>query len=172
MTQLTIPLAELRRLAGIDAADTSQDTALAALQTAEQAAAEYMLDPIALAAAASDDGLRATLTLGVAETLAGSFLSQQARAPGAADGVKIGDLTLNPASAGSNNAAEALRQQGAARLKPFGRPVIAPVVGGVGAGQSLADASDEGPLVAPIAASVFDCGCADAVPSACDGGPV
>ena len=98
MTVLTIPLAELRRLAGIDAADASQDAALAALQASEQAAAEYALDPAALASSATDDGLRATLTLGVAETLAGSFLSQQARAPGAADGVKIGDLSVSPAS--------------------------------------------------------------------------
>lgn len=40
MTQLTISIGELRRLAGIDAADTGQDAALALTQASEQAAVE------------------------------------------------------------------------------------------------------------------------------------
>lgn len=165
MTQLTITIAELRRLAGIDGADTSQDAALALVQTAEQAAVEYALDPAALAASAADAGLRATLTLGVAETLAGSFLGQQARAPGAADGVKVGGLSLSPV--GAADRADALGRQGATRLKPFARPVLTPVAGS-GAAQALAGAAD-GPLSAPVLASVFDDACSDVTPSACDG---
>lgn len=70
----------------------------------------------------------------MAETLAGSFLGQQARAPGAADGVKVGDLSLGPAGTA---AADALVRQGAARLKPYARPVLVPVAGRVaGRGRS------------------------------------
>ena len=66
MTLLTIPAAELRRLAGIDASDTSQDAALLAVQASEQPAHEYALDPDTLTSALSDAGLLAVLTLGVA----------------------------------------------------------------------------------------------------------
>jgi len=166
MTQLTIPIAELRRLAGIDATDTSQDAALALLQASEQGAVEYALDPAALTASATDDGLRATLALGVAETLAGSFLGQQARAPGATDGVKVGDLSLSPSgTAGGAALADALSRQGAARLVPFRRPVIVPLAG-PSSGQGVAVAP-EGPLSAPTTASAFDDACSDVTTDAC-----
>ncbi len=122
MTLLTVPVAELRRLAGVDAGDTSQDAALLAVQAAEQPAHEYGLDPDALASAGGDAGLRAVLTLGVAQLLAGSYLQQTARAAGATDDVALGPLqitlsrTHNPAQLG-----DLLAGQGAARLSPYVR---------------------------------------------------
>lgn len=165
MTQLTIPITELRRLAGIDASDTSQDAALAQVQAAEQEAAEYALDPAALAAAPSDDGLRATLTLGVAEILAGSFLGQQARAPGAGDDIRFGDVALSPSrTQGAVQIGEALTQRGAARLAPYRRASLT-----VGGGTSLTvdTPPDSGAVSVQIAPSVFDGGCGDAPIDCC-----
>lgn len=134
-TILTIALPDLRRLAGIDAADTSQDAALQAVQAAEQAVIEYGLDPDQLAATATDAGLNATLALGAAEILAGRYLQQQARAPGVLDDFKIGPLTLTAAKApGLVALAQGLAQHGAARLSPYGKAPSA-VSGGIASAQ-------------------------------------
>ena len=91
MAVLTIEVAEIKRLCAISGADTSQDDDISALIAAEQAAHEYALDPAVMLAAQAADlvnpllpaapGLVATLTLGVAEIMAGSYLVQIARAP-------------------------------------------------------------------------------------------
>ena len=92
------------------------------LLTGQQAALEYTLDPAILAASAGDAGLQATLTLGVAEALAGEFLRRQARAPGATDDFHLGPLTVS-ASRTDNQAqlGERLSLLGLKRLEPFGR---------------------------------------------------
>ena len=53
---LSIAVADLKRLVGIAAGDTSQDTALGATLAAEQAVWEYGLDPAVLAASVGDAG--------------------------------------------------------------------------------------------------------------------
>lgn len=156
MTQLTILRADLKRLGGIDPADTSSDTALDAVIAAEQGASEYALDPAILGASPLDAGLRATLTLGVAESLAGSFLKGQARAVGATDDFHVGPLTIT-ASRTDNLAqlGERLHAQGQKRLEPFARAsrrVAYDAAGGV------PDGSSKTPLLAQTVAtgSVFD----------------
>ena len=91
MAVLVITVAEIKRLCAIPDTQTGQDTEVAALIAAEQTAHEYALDPaVVLAALVTDPahpllpavpGLVATLTLGVAEMMAGSYLVQLARSP-------------------------------------------------------------------------------------------
>ncbi len=129
---LTITAGMLRRLCGIEAADTSQDAAIALVGGDEQAAIEYALDPIALAAASSDAGLLATLALGVGEVLAGSYLQGLGRQPGAYDSLGLGALTLStPSGRDTQSLADALGQKGAARLRPYLRPLaFSPIIWG------------------------------------------
>ena len=124
MTVLTIATADVRRLCGIDSGDTSQDSAIAALISAEQLVHEYALDPgiLGLAVAAgAGDGCLATLTLGVAEIMAGDYLQLTARA-GTISGFQVSGLKIaipplqTPGALGS-----ALTKAGLARLAPFTR---------------------------------------------------
>ena len=108
MAVLSITVAEIKRLCAISGADTSQDDDIAALISAEQAAHEYALDPAVVQAAQAADlvnpllpaapGLVATLTLGVAEIMAGSYLVQIARAPAFSEDL-VAVATLGQASA-------------------------------------------------------------------------
>jgi hypothetical protein len=122
MPILPLTIADLKPLLALDAADTTFDADLTVLLTGQQAALEYTLDPAILTASAGSAGLAATLTLGVAETLAGEFLRRQARAPGATDDFHLGPLTVS-ASRTDNQAqlGERLWAQGVKRLEPFGR---------------------------------------------------
>jgi len=153
---LTIAVADLKRLLSIPAGDTGQDADLTALIGAEQAVLEYGMDPAVLAAALAPGGLRAVLTLGVAERLAGSYLEQLARSPGYTDDFVIGGLhvtasrTDNLVQVGSR-----LGAQGAKRLDPFlraGHRVALDAVGDVPDGSTRTVGVSAG----PVAASVFD----------------
>lgn len=156
MTQLTITRADLKRLCAIAAADTSSDADMDALLAAEQAVHEYALDPAILTASMTNAGLSATLSLGVAESMAGSFLRQQARAAGATDDFHVGPLTVT-ASRTDNLAqlGERLAAQGQKRLEPFGRATKQAATDAAGLAP---DGSGKIPLLAGTIAtgSVFD----------------
>ena len=122
MPILTITIADLKPLCGIDAGDTGSDATLSVLLLGPQAALEYGLDPGVLAASAGDAGLRATLMLGAAEVLAGEYLRRQARAPGATDDFHLGPLTISASRTDSlAQLGERLAAMGQRRLEPFGR---------------------------------------------------
>jgi hypothetical protein len=120
---LPVTLDGVKLLCGIG--DTSQDTGVSALIALEQPALEYALDPAILANSAHDAGLLATLTLGVSEVLAGSYVATQGRNPAdpmqqtalrlATLSVAVRPLTL-PTVIGP-----ALAATGLARLAPFSR---------------------------------------------------
>ena len=125
---LTVALADIKRLLSLT--DSSQDAALTALITAEQLAREYALDPSVLAAAVSltvpNAGLKALLTLGIAEQIAGSALSEAGRVPGIADDVQISSLHFTTSHGASPDKLGAeLTAQGTARLAPFSRHIRA-----------------------------------------------
>lgn len=122
MPILPVTIADLKPLLALQSADTTFDADLTILLTGRQAALEYTLDPAVLTASAGDAGLQATLTLGMAEALAGEFLQRQARAPGATDDFHLGPLTVS-ASRTDNQAqlGERLAATGVKRLEPFGR---------------------------------------------------
>ena len=127
---LTVALADVKRLLAVPGSDTSQDAALTALITAEQLAREYALDPAVLAAAVSalvpNAGLKALLTLGIAEQIAGSALSEAGRVPGIADDVQISALHFTTSHGASPDKLGAeLTAQGTARLAPFSRHIRA-----------------------------------------------
>ena len=127
---LVIAVADIKRLMGVAASDSSQDAALAALIMAEQLAREYALDPAVLAAAVSalvpNAGLKALLTLGIAEQIAGSALSEAGRVPGIADDVQISALHFTTSHGASPDKLGAeLTAQGTARLAPFSRHIRA-----------------------------------------------
>ena len=130
----------MTRLCAIGAGDTSQDADVAALIAAEQGALEYALDPAVLAASAGDAGLRATLTLGVAECLAGSYLEQVGRAPGVTDDFRIGGLDVTASKTdGLTQLAGRLQARGQKRIEPFARAarqVAGDAVRGAGDGAS------------------------------------
>ena len=125
MSLLPLTHADLKRLCAIEAGDTSQDADLDDLLAAQQPVVEYALDPAILRAAvspAADGGLRATLVLGAAESLAGEWLRTQARAPGAGDDFRLGPLSVSASRTdGPAQTGERLALQGIKRLAPFGR---------------------------------------------------
>ena len=125
---LTVGIADLKRLLTIT--DSSQDAALAALITAEQLAREYALDTDVLAAAVSvlvpNAGLKALLTLGIAEQIAGSALSEAGRVPGIADDIQISSLHFTTSrGVQPDKLGTELTLQGTARLAPFSRHIRA-----------------------------------------------
>ncbi len=145
MPILPITIADLKPLLAVAGTDTVFDADLAALLATVQGAVEYTLDPAVLAASAGDGGLRALLTLGVAEALAGEFLRRQARMPGATDDFHLGPLAVT-ASRTDNQAqlGERLAALGMKRLEPFRRAAkraAADAAGGV------PDGSSEAPLL-------------------------
>ena len=153
MSLLPLTPADLKRLCAIEAGDTSQDAGLDDLLAAQQPVLEYALDPAILRAATApeaDGGLRATLVLGIAESLAGEWLRAQARAPGAGDDFRLGPLSVSasrtdgPAAVGDRLAA-----LGVKRLAPFGRAaksVGTDAIGSVPGGTP--DSSSRAPLLA------------------------
>ena len=153
---LSIAVADLKRLLGIAAGDTSQDTALGAVLSAEQAVWEYGLDPAVLAASVGDVGLGAVLALGVAERLAGTYLEQIARSPGYTDDFVIGGLHVTASRTDNvGQLGTRLSAQGAKRLEPFvrgGRRVVLDAVGDVPDGSTKVVGASSG----PVGASVFD----------------
>ena len=117
---LPVTLAGVKLLCGIG--DTSQDAGITALIALQQPALEYALDPAVLANAASDAGLLATLTLGVTEALAGSYLATLGRPQLMDQLFKIAtlEITTRPVNDLAKLGA-ALAAQGVARLTPFSR---------------------------------------------------
>ena len=112
----------LKRLCGAAVGDASDDAEWDALILEGQPVLEYALDPEALASAAGDDGLRATLTLGVSESLAGEWLRRSACGPGAADDFHVGPLTVTASRTdGLAQMGARLAAQGMRRLGPFAR---------------------------------------------------
>ena len=109
MAVLSIAVADIKRLCAISDVDTSQDGEISALIAAEQTAHEYALDPAVVLAAQeaslvnpllpASPGLVATLTLGVAELMAGSYLVQVARSPAFTDDL-VRVSSLIPTAAG------------------------------------------------------------------------
>ena len=84
MPIVPLTIADMKPLLAIDAADTSADTNLTALLSAQQPALEYGLDPAILAASAGNAGLSATPGIG----------------PGGSDGGRIS--AASGAGAGGN----------------------------------------------------------------------
>jgi hypothetical protein len=137
---LTIATADMRRLAGIDAADTSYDTILAAVVTAEQPAAEVALDPTTLSGASGY--LLSLLTLGVTEQLAGSYLQQKARAPIALGTLTIGTLVLTQPNATTlQRLGDSLVLKGTTRLAPYTTATNAAALAASKATTAAADAA-------------------------------
>ena len=122
MMVLLVTRDALKRLCGVVVGDVSEDADWDALILEGEPVLEYALDPEVLAASAGDDGLRATLTLGVSEALAGEWLRRRASEPGAADDFQVGPLSVTasrtdgPAQVGARLAAQGMR-----RLGPFVR---------------------------------------------------
>jgi len=153
MSLLPLTRADIKRLCAIEAADTSQDAALDDLLAAQQPVLEYALDPAILRAAtsaAADLGLRATLTLGLAESLAGEWLRGQARAPGAGDDFHLGPLSISASRTdGPAQMGERLAAQGVRRLAPFGRAAKSASVDAI---ESVAGGTPDGSSRAPLLA--------------------
>lgn len=156
MPILPVTRDDLKRLCTLDAGDMTQNAALDAVIAAEQPVLEYALDPAVLLAAPGNAGLEATLTLGVAEALAGGWLGQQARALGATDDFHVGPLSVSASRTdGLAQAADRLRAAGLKRLEPFAR--AAHRVASDAAGDSP-DGSSKTPFLAHAAScgSVFE----------------
>jgi hypothetical protein len=158
----TLPLthADLKRLCAIEDADTSADTDLDALITAQQPVWEYALDPAILTAASTNTGLQATLVLGIAEALAGEWLRRQARAPGSTDDFHVGPLTVTASRTdGLAQIGDRLAAQGVKRLAPFAR--AAKQVAADALGNAAPDSAAKTPLLAHTSTaggSPFDLG--------------
>jgi hypothetical protein len=152
---LTIAAADLRRLCGLASTDTSLDTILNGVLTSEQPALEQALDPGQLLSATEGEapGLLATLTLGVAEQLAGSALQIVARQPLALTKLTFGGLALTPPTPAEYAALGlALIAKGTARLGGYTRATLAlgnaannSILAEPVAGVELADEIAEGP---------------------------
>lgn len=177
---LPVTLAQVKLLCGIG--DTSQDTAITAMLALVQPALEYALDPAILTNSGSDTGLSATLVLGVAEAIAGTYLQTATLdplTPPVQQLFRISTLEVStkPLMDASKTGA-ALAALGLARLAPFSRSARAlaraaagsdaalddlspvPLLLGAGMGQSGAISNTSNPLSGgsqgPPADSTFD----------------
>jgi hypothetical protein len=118
---LTVSRAQVKERLGIT--DAASDSAIDNLLAQVLPALEYALDPRAMAD--PDPGLVATLDLGALEWTAGEFASQLLRAPGAAEEISVGGLTLTPPPRKLADPT-GLRAQGLTRLTPWLRGDPAP----------------------------------------------
>ncbi len=119
---LTVTRDALKRLCGAAVGDASEDVEWDALILEGHPVLEFALDPESLASSAGNDGLRATLTLGVSEALAGEWLRRLACVPGAADDFHLGPLTVTASrTEGLGQMGARLAAQGMRRLGPFAR---------------------------------------------------
>ena len=137
---LTVTLASVKLLCGI--ADGSQDAGITALIALQQPALEYALDPAILANTAGDAALMATLTLGAAEVLAGSYVAILGRPQLTYQLFKIS--TLEVVTKPVNDLAKlgaALAATGLARLSPFSRSARALARTAAGGDANLDDQS-------------------------------
>ncbi len=81
---------------------------------------EFAIIPAELSDATA--GLVSTLDLGAVEVIAGEFIAQLARSPGAYDSIKIGDLEIRPFFRPLASDPSGLKDQGRRRLRPFLKP--------------------------------------------------
>ncbi|HRF61142.1 MAG TPA: hypothetical protein PLH94_14660 [Fimbriimonadaceae bacterium] len=137
---LSVTRAKVKEKAGIDVTDF--DAAIDNLIADWIPVIEYALLPWALADT-GNAGLQATLNLGAAELIAGEFLAQIGRKPGVLDAIQIGDLVLSPLRRVPSDA-YGLKEQGAARLRPYVRfDPIAPTPAPIAASQGKKGRDEE-----------------------------
>lgn len=96
---------------------TTYDAKITSLIGDTVPAIEFAIDP-AFIADTSNTGLQSTLNLGATEIVAGEFLAQLGREPGASESLFFGWLELQPAFRNLNDPF-GLKAQGAARLQPY-----------------------------------------------------
>ncbi len=110
---LTISAADLRARAGLD---SSHDAGLLELRDALLPVIERGVGASHLAS--SDAGVSAAIKLGVCELIAGEYLAQLDRAPGARDSIRLFGLSIDPPRTDPADPS-GLKAQGAARLAEF-----------------------------------------------------
>lgn len=137
---LTVTRAKIKEMCGISGTefDTPIDNLIAELVPV----VEYAIKPEHISAI-GDAGLQATLELAAAEVVAGEFLAQLGRHPGAFDTIQIGDLFVTPFLADVGDPF-GLKVQGWNRLRPFLRidPAM-PAMAAVGASRGKRAKEDE-----------------------------
>ena len=111
---ISITVADVKRKAGIDSANTSYDSAITSLIAEMQGPLEYSIADCYLGDT-SNPKLQTTLRLGMLEMIAGEIVEQIRREPGGSEQFGIAGLTMGPSVAAG---AELIRQ-GAARLAPY-----------------------------------------------------
>jgi len=109
-----VTTADIKRKAGIDAANTAYDSSIASLISEMQGPLEYSIANSYLTDT-SNVGLQATLKLGITEMITGEFIEQLRREMGASEEFSIAGLSVGASAA----AGVELIQQGATRLAPY-----------------------------------------------------
>ncbi len=112
---LSVAVAKVKQKCSL--ADASYDSAIADLIADLLPAIEFALRTDCLASTPNAE-LQATLNLGAAELIAGEFLAQLARAPGASETLRLGPLEIRPAWLPVEDPF-GLKAQGARRLAPY-----------------------------------------------------
>lgn len=111
---ISITVADVKRKAGVDSANTSYDSAITSLIAEMQGPLEYSISDCYLNDS-SNVNLQATLKLGLLEMIAGEFAEQLRRELGGSEQFGIAGLTMGPSGATGVE----LIQQGATRLAPY-----------------------------------------------------
>ena len=111
---ISITLADVKRKAMIEPGSTAHDTSITALISEMQPAIEHSIADCHLDDTA-DSGLQAVLKLGILEIVAGEYIEQLRRQPGAAEEFSIAGVSIGASQARGTN----LVEQGAARLSPY-----------------------------------------------------
>ncbi len=131
---ITITTADVKRKAGIDAADTTYDTAIAALITEMQGPLEHSIADLYLNDTANAE-LQATLKLGILEMIAGELVEQIRREAGSSEDFSIAGLSVGQSQARGVD----MVQQGATRLAPYLKATL-PMMSDTGCSSSTEDA--------------------------------
>lgn len=113
---LTLSTSQIKEKAGVDSSEF--DSEIDNLLDAWTPVIEYAIADEFLADTANV-GLQATLTLGAAELIAGEFLAQLGRRPGAMDSIRIESLSLEPFAFRNPLDPSGLKQQALVRLRMF-----------------------------------------------------
>lgn len=111
---ISITVADVKRKAGIDSANTTYDSAITSLIAEMQPPLEYSIADCYLGDT-SNTKLQATLKLGMLEMIAGEIVEQLRRELGGSEQFGIAGLTMGPSAATGVE----LVQQGATRLAPY-----------------------------------------------------
>lgn len=135
---LNVSRARVKDRCGVE--DAALDASIDALIAEVVPVLEHAVRPPHLAD--PTPGVQATLQLGALEVVCGELLAQLRRAPGMADEVSVGGLSLRPPAGLDASDPSGMRRRGERRLAPFLREDVSGTLSGVATARPMPGGPD------------------------------